>query len=72
MGSRIARRLVGEGHEVVVWNRTPKQIAGAETAGSPAEAARRVEALIVMVSDPKALGAVVDGPEGVTAGPTSR
>jgi len=30
MGSRIAVKLHQEGHEVVAWNRTPKQIEGIE------------------------------------------
>jgi 3-hydroxyisobutyrate dehydrogenase len=73
MGGRIARRLLQTGHPVVVWNRTPAKARelvdlGAEPAGSPAEAAGRAEAVITMVSDPTALAAVTEGPEGVAAG----
>jgi 3-hydroxyisobutyrate dehydrogenase-like beta-hydroxyacid dehydrogenase len=73
MGSRVARRLLDEGHELVVWNRTPERAAelverGAVAAASPAEAASRAEAVITMVADPTALQAVTEGPSGVAAG----
>jgi 3-hydroxyisobutyrate dehydrogenase/2-hydroxy-3-oxopropionate reductase len=73
MGGRIARRLLGGDHEVVVWNRTAAKAAqlaelGAIPAASPAEAARRAEAVITMVSNPSALHAVTEGPVGVVAG----
>jgi 3-hydroxyisobutyrate dehydrogenase-like beta-hydroxyacid dehydrogenase len=73
MGSRMARRLLDSGHELVVWNRTPDKAAelvgaGAELAGSPAGAARRGDVVITMVSDPAALRAVVEGPDGVAVG----
>jgi 3-hydroxyisobutyrate dehydrogenase-like beta-hydroxyacid dehydrogenase len=73
MGSRIARRLVDAGHELVVWNRDPAKAeplaaAGAVAAASPAEVAHRVEAVITMVADPPALAAVTEGPDGVVAG----
>jgi HAD superfamily hydrolase (TIGR01450 family) len=73
MGSRIAQRLLAAGHEVIVWNRTPARLAeladlGATAAESPADAARRAEVLITMVSDPGALRAVSEGGEGIGAG----
>ena len=73
MGSRIVRRLADAGHELVVWNRDPARAealaaAGAVAAASPADVARRVEAAITMVADPRALIDVTEGPEGVVAG----
>lgn len=73
MGSRIAHRLLDAGHDVVVWNRTsartePLTDLGAAPAATPAEAARRGEAVITMVADPQALRDVTEGPEGVAAG----
>jgi 3-hydroxyisobutyrate dehydrogenase-like beta-hydroxyacid dehydrogenase len=73
MGSRIARRLADEGHELVVWNRDPAKAepllaVGAERAASPADAAQRAEAVITMVADPAALAEVTEGPDGVAAG----
>jgi 3-hydroxyisobutyrate dehydrogenase-like beta-hydroxyacid dehydrogenase len=75
MGSRIARRFLDAGHEVVVWNRTPSKAeplvaAGAAAAASPADAAQRAEALVTVVADPDALQAVTAGSEGISAGAT--
>ena len=76
MGSRIAGRLLDMEQTVVVWNRSPAKAApliarGAELATSPAEAARRAQVLITMLSDPKAVSDVSEGPDGVMAGATA-
>jgi len=73
MGSRIARRLLDAGHELVVWNRTAEKAAllceaGAAAAATPAEAAARAEVVLTMVADPAALREVTEGEEGVAAG----
>jgi len=73
MGSRIATRLLHAGHDVVVWNRSPAKVAplvelGAVAAMTPAQAARRADVLFTMVTDPSALQAVTEGPDGVAAG----
>lgn len=73
MGSRIARRLLDAGHELVVWNRSPDKTQpltelGAVAAASPADAARRTEAVITMVADPASLREVTEGPDGIAAG----
>jgi 3-hydroxyisobutyrate dehydrogenase/2-hydroxy-3-oxopropionate reductase len=70
MGSRIARRLIDAGDEVVVWNRTRSRLAevGALAVESPAAAARRAEAVITSVTGPDALRDVTEGPNGVLAG----
>jgi 3-hydroxyisobutyrate dehydrogenase-like beta-hydroxyacid dehydrogenase len=73
MGRRFAGRLLAAGHDVVVWNRTPAKAAelvgrGAAAAASPADATRRAEAVITAVSDPAALHAVTEGPDGIAAG----
>jgi 3-hydroxyisobutyrate dehydrogenase-like beta-hydroxyacid dehydrogenase len=73
MGSRIARRFLDGGHELVVWNRDPAKAMpltdfGAAAAVSPAEAARQAEAVVIMVADPPALQAVTEGPDGIAAG----
>jgi 3-hydroxyisobutyrate dehydrogenase-like beta-hydroxyacid dehydrogenase len=72
MGSRIARRILDAGHDVVVWNRSPSKMKpladlGARPASTPAEAAGEAEAVITMVADPAALRDVIEGPEGVAA-----
>jgi 3-hydroxyisobutyrate dehydrogenase/2-hydroxy-3-oxopropionate reductase len=73
MGSRVARRLLQAGRQVVVWNRTPERAAelvelGALAAASPADATRRADAVLTMVSGPAALRTVTEGPSGVAAG----
>jgi 3-hydroxyisobutyrate dehydrogenase-like beta-hydroxyacid dehydrogenase len=73
MGSRMARRLLDAGQELVVWNRTSARAdelaaRGAEPAASPADAARRADAVITMIADPAALQAVTEGPNGIAAG----
>jgi 3-hydroxyisobutyrate dehydrogenase-like beta-hydroxyacid dehydrogenase len=73
MGSRVARRLLDAGHELVVWNRTagkaaPLGEAGAAAAATPAEAAARAEVVLTMVADPAALRDVTEGDDGVAAG----
>jgi 3-hydroxyisobutyrate dehydrogenase-like beta-hydroxyacid dehydrogenase len=73
MGSRVARRLLEAGHELVVWNRTAEKAeplveAGAVAAATPAEAAARAEAVLTMVADPAALREVTEGEDGVAAG----
>jgi 3-hydroxyisobutyrate dehydrogenase-like beta-hydroxyacid dehydrogenase len=73
MGSRVARRLLDGGHEVLVWNRdaakaAPLAQAGARVAATPAAAAAETDAVIVMVSDPAALVEVSEGPNGLARG----
>jgi 3-hydroxyisobutyrate dehydrogenase len=69
MGHAIAARLLGAGHELSVWNRTPGRdeelvAGGARRAGSAAEAVRNAEVVITMLTDPPALEAVLFGPDG--------
>jgi len=76
MGSRIARRLLAAGHDVVVWNRTRDRMTelaevGAVLASSPADAGSRSDAVVTMVSDPIALREVTEGPSGIAAGVAS-
>ena len=73
MGSRIVRRLLSAGHDVIVWNRTRTKLdgvidLGAMAAESPADAARRAEVVITVVADPFALREVTEGGEGIAAG----
>jgi 3-hydroxyisobutyrate dehydrogenase len=72
MGRAISHRLLGAGHELSVWNRTPGRddelvAAGARRAGSAADAVRNAEVVITMVTDPPALEGVLFGPEGAAA-----
>jgi 3-hydroxyisobutyrate dehydrogenase-like beta-hydroxyacid dehydrogenase len=72
MGQGMARSLLRAGHEVTVWNRTRGRAEalakdGAKVAATPAEAAR-AGVVFTMVSEDRALDAVVSGPDGVLAG----
>lgn len=71
MGQAMAARVLGGGHELVVYNRTRAKCADLEKAGarvatSLAEACKGREAVISMVTDDKALTEVVT--EGVVPG----
>jgi 3-hydroxyisobutyrate dehydrogenase/2-hydroxy-3-oxopropionate reductase len=62
----MAGNLAKAGHEVTVWNRTPgKEVEGARTAASPAEAARDAEVVWICVSDTAAVETVLFGQNGV-------
>jgi len=71
MGRGMAANLVGAGHEVTVFNRTPGKTAelearGAKVAQSIAEACRG-EAVVTMLSDDAAVESVVFGESGIFA-----
>jgi 2-hydroxy-3-oxopropionate reductase len=64
MGGPMARRLLGAGFTVRVWNRSVEKAEalvadGAVLAGSPAEAAKGADVVITMLSDGKAVGEVL-------------
>jgi 3-hydroxyisobutyrate dehydrogenase-like beta-hydroxyacid dehydrogenase len=72
MGSAMASRLLDGGNDVTVWNRTaskaqPLVDRGASLAASPAESALGAEAVITMLTDPRALDQVLFGDEGLAA-----
>jgi 3-hydroxyisobutyrate dehydrogenase len=73
MGSGMARRLLGAGFPLTVYNRTPARVAplaaeGAHVAASPREAAARAEVVLSMVADDAAARAVWLGEQGALAG----
>jgi 3-hydroxyisobutyrate dehydrogenase-like beta-hydroxyacid dehydrogenase len=61
MGRPMAAALVRAGFPLTVYNRTPRELPGAEVASSPAEAAARADVLITMVSDAAAAREVLAG-----------
>ena len=70
MGTALATRLQGCGHDIVVWNRTPDKTkglveAGAALADSPAAVPERSEAIITCLLDADALEAVFGGDQGI-------
>jgi 3-hydroxyisobutyrate dehydrogenase-like beta-hydroxyacid dehydrogenase len=75
MGGRMARRLLAAGHTVTGYNRTRSKAdwlleAGMLWADSPRAVAEAADVTFTMVSNTKALRAVVTGPEGILAGLT--
>jgi 3-hydroxyisobutyrate dehydrogenase-like beta-hydroxyacid dehydrogenase len=72
MGSSIVRRLLGAGHTVTVWNRTPEKAEpllaeGAQWAESPRAVAEQSEIVFTMVTNTAAVRAVAEGPDGILA-----
>jgi 3-hydroxyisobutyrate dehydrogenase-like beta-hydroxyacid dehydrogenase len=70
MGSAIAGRVLGGGHELTVWNRTPGKTAelaagGASVAASIGEACTGAEAVLTMLAHDRALLEVALGPGGI-------
>lgn len=73
MGSEMVLRLLDKGHTVTGYNRTPSKAArliekGMKWAASPKEVAGASDFTFSMVTNSSALGAIVDGPEGLLAG----
>jgi len=73
MGSGMARRLLGAGFRLAVYNRTPEKAAtlvaeGASPADTPLAAATGAEIIISMVADDAASRAVWLGRHGILAG----
>jgi 3-hydroxyisobutyrate dehydrogenase len=60
MGRPMATNLVRAGTPLVVWNRTPKELPGAEVAAGAAELFRRADTVLLMLRDAAAVGAVLD------------
>lgn len=73
MGAAIAKRLIEVGHEVTVWNRSadkaePLVKAGAARAASPGELGSRVDVVITILTDAKAIADVYESASGLLAG----
>jgi len=70
MGQGMGQRLIGAGHELVVYNRTRAKTAelehaGARVAGTLADACKAREVVITMVADDAALNDVTLGAGGI-------
>jgi 3-hydroxyisobutyrate dehydrogenase len=73
IGKPMALRLIGAGHRVVVWARSPQRLqpaleAGATATATPAELAAQCEAVLLCVTDGAAVEEVVFGPAGLAEG----
>lgn len=70
MGRAIAERILGAGHELSIWNRTPGRAAdlvaaGARECDSPSEAVTGSDTVVTMLSADDAVRSVVRGDKGV-------
>ncbi len=67
LGSAIARRLISEGMELVVWNRTRDKAMdlGMEIAPSPADLARQADVIFLSLFDSAAVREVLSGRNGM-------
>ena len=75
MGSEMVSRLLGKGHSVTGYNRTRAKAdrlmqAGMKWAESPRGVVESSDLIFSMVTNSKALEAIVEGPEGILAGLT--
>jgi 3-hydroxyisobutyrate dehydrogenase-like beta-hydroxyacid dehydrogenase len=73
MGFGMAANLLGAGHEVTVWNRSPQKAEplvaqGAVLARTPRQAAAGRELIVSMLADDAALEEVLQGNDGVFEG----
>jgi len=73
MGAAIAERLLKNGHQVTVWNRTVAKAhalepLGATVAKTPAQLAGAVDIVLSILTDADAIAATYDGPQGLLSG----
>jgi 3-hydroxyisobutyrate dehydrogenase-like beta-hydroxyacid dehydrogenase len=73
MGRAVAECLLGGGHDIVIWNRTPHMADdlvadGVRQAATPAAAARETDATFTLLADDAAVRSVVTGPDGAASG----
>jgi 3-hydroxyisobutyrate dehydrogenase len=72
MGTALATRLQGCGHDLVVWNRTPEKARGLIEGGAvlgetPVAVVNKSEVIITCLLDASALEAVFGGDQGILA-----
>jgi 3-hydroxyisobutyrate dehydrogenase-like beta-hydroxyacid dehydrogenase len=73
MGSRMVKRLLEAGHEVIGWNRTKSKAdwlieMGMEWGDSPRAVTETCDIVFTMVTNTKAVEAVTQGDDGIMAG----
>jgi 3-hydroxyisobutyrate dehydrogenase-like beta-hydroxyacid dehydrogenase len=73
MGQPMAQNVVKGGFHLTVYNRSSEKAkllaeAGASVASTPKAAADGTDVMILMLADPEAIDAVLEGPDGVMAG----
>jgi len=74
MGQPMAANLLKHGYELTVWNRTIAKAAtllaaGAAEAPTVKALAEEADTIVLMLTGPAAIDAILDGPHGLLAGP---
>jgi len=67
MGKAMAKRLISQGVDLIVWNRTPEKAKdlGVEIADSPTTLASKVSVVIINLFDSNAVRSVLEGDNGL-------
>ena len=70
LGKTIAKRLISQGVDLVVWNRTKEKAAdlGVPVAESPADLISKTDVVFLNLFDSNAVAAVLDGKDGLLRG----
>ncbi len=70
LGRAIAQRLISEGEELIVWNRSAQKLNGlkARAANSPAELISQVTVCFLCLADSNAVKAVMEDKNGILKG----
>lgn len=73
MGLAIGQRLIEQGEQLVVWNRTAERAkplidAGARAAATPAEVVEQADAIITILTNADSIDAVYRGSNGLLSG----
>ncbi len=70
LGKAMAQRLITQGVDLIVWNRTKEKASGlgAEIADSPADLISKVQILFMNLFDSDAVNAVITGKSGLLEG----
>ncbi len=74
LGKAMAKRLMSEGVDLIVWNRTREKAAdlGAEVADSPAALIMKADIAFLNLFDSDAVSSVLEGKSGLLAGDCSK
>ncbi|MFW5837457.1 MAG: NAD(P)-dependent oxidoreductase [Desulfovibrionaceae bacterium] len=67
MGRAMSRNILNAGHQLAVYNRTPREVPGLESVlkpGTPADLAKSADVIVIMVTGPEAVDELLFGDNG--------